>query len=331
MSISKDAVWLLKERQALPLDVKIGMSIRRIKEWYRHWKGNVYIAFSGGKDSTVLLDIVRSIYPGIPAVFSDTGLEFPEIRTFVKTFGNVTVVKPKKNFRQVVREYGWPLVSKHTARCISQVQNATDKNKATVTLRLTGVRSDGTRNTVGKIPAKWLFLVDAPFKISERCCDWLKKKPLMDYAQQTKCKSFVGTMAVDSKMRKSLYLRQGCNAFESKHPISTPLGFWTEQDVLQYIKTWNLPYAPVYGTIIENAEGRLRCSGQQRTGCIFCGFGVHLEWPNRFQRLQKSHPKKWDYVINKMGMGVVLDYAGIPYKAESLAERTMREFTSKPL
>ena len=67
-------LWELKQKQSLPLEAKIAMTLRRIREWYEYWDGNVYVSFSGGKDSTVLLHLVRQHYPGVPAVFSDTGL-----------------------------------------------------------------------------------------------------------------------------------------------------------------------------------------------------------------------------------------------------------------
>ena len=85
--------WQLKQRQALPLDAKIEMSKRRIREWYDGMDGLIYVSFSGGKDSTVLLHLVRSIYPDTPAVFLNTGLEFPEIVRFVRKMENVTWLK----------------------------------------------------------------------------------------------------------------------------------------------------------------------------------------------------------------------------------------------
>ena len=102
----------LKELQSKSLEEKIQISTARIIEWYEHWDGKVYVSFSGGKDSTVLLDLVRRVYPDVPAVFSDTGLEFPEIREFVKSFDNIDWLKPKKNFVQIITEYGYPIVSK---------------------------------------------------------------------------------------------------------------------------------------------------------------------------------------------------------------------------
>jgi len=95
-----------------------------ITEWYDHWDGAVRVQFSGGKDSTVLLHLVRTLYPDVPAVFIDTGLEYPEIKAFVKTVPNVTRVKPKRNFAAVVREYGYPVVTKEQAKYLHEIRVA---------------------------------------------------------------------------------------------------------------------------------------------------------------------------------------------------------------
>ena len=109
----------LRQFQAMPLEVKVAMTKVRVRDWVNYYgEDGVYISFSGGKDSTVLLDIVREMYPNIPAVFVDTGLEYPEIRNFVKTFDNVTWLKPKKNFKQVIENYGYPLISKEVSECV---------------------------------------------------------------------------------------------------------------------------------------------------------------------------------------------------------------------
>ena len=90
----------------------------RIMDWYQHYDGNVCVSFSGGKDSTVLLHIARQIYPSIPAVFSNTGLEYPEIQKFVKSFDNVDIVTPSMNFGQVISTYGYPIIGKEVAEAI---------------------------------------------------------------------------------------------------------------------------------------------------------------------------------------------------------------------
>lgn len=108
----------LKELQALPLYRKIGISVARIIEWYQYWNGKVYVAFSGGKDSTVLLHLVRSIFPDVPAVFSNTGLEYPDIQKFVRSIPNVATVYPKVGFREVITRYGYPLIGKEISEAI---------------------------------------------------------------------------------------------------------------------------------------------------------------------------------------------------------------------
>ena len=120
----------LKELQSLPLERKVLITQSRILEWYNYWNGQVYVSFSGGKDSTVLLHIVRNLFPDVEAVFVDTGLEYPELRAFVKTFDNVTCLKPKMNFRQVIDTYGYPLISKEVAKVIYDARSAIRKGNS---------------------------------------------------------------------------------------------------------------------------------------------------------------------------------------------------------
>lgn len=117
--MAQHELWELQQMQALPLSLKIRLTQERIRQWVNEFGvDGVYVSFSGGKDSTVLLTIAREMYPDIPAVFVDTGLEYPEIRQFVKTWDNVEWVKPKMTFKQVIEKYGYPFISKEVAECV---------------------------------------------------------------------------------------------------------------------------------------------------------------------------------------------------------------------
>lgn len=113
---SKHTISDLHQMQSMPLSIKVRMTENRVRGWVEEYgTDGVYVSFSGGKDSTVLLDIARKLYPDVLAVYVDTGLEYPEIREFVKSFDNVEWLKPKKNFRQVITEYGYPFISKEVS------------------------------------------------------------------------------------------------------------------------------------------------------------------------------------------------------------------------
>jgi 3'-phosphoadenosine 5'-phosphosulfate sulfotransferase (PAPS reductase)/FAD synthetase len=122
-------------------------------------------------------------------------------------------------------------------------------------------------------------------------------------------------MADESCKRVQDYLKFGCNAFDAKRPISRPLGFWTEEDVLYYLLKKQIPYAPIYGDIIwDYKKERLKTTGVDRTGCVPCMFGCHLEKDeNKFQKLKKTHPKFHNYCISYLGCGEVLDYIKVSY------------------
>lgn len=289
----------LAQLQALPLSAKVWRTKCKIREWYNHHGGNVYCAFSGGKDSTVLLHIIRKVcgYKNIPAVFCDTGLEYPEIRAFVKETENTVWLKPKMSFKAVLNKYGFPVVSKEVSQKIYEVRT-TKSDK----LRYKRLYGDSNKYKSGKIPEKWKPLIDSKFKISHKCCDVMKKRPDKTYQKESKLLPITGIMAADSHARRQKYLRAGgCNSYEGKIE-SMPMSIWTEQNVWDYINQNNVSYCKIYNM------------GYTRTGCVFCMFGVHMEKGiNRFQLMKQTHPKLWNYCINKLGIGEILDYIGVKY------------------
>ena len=250
----------------------------------------------------MLLHLVRSKYPEVSAVFSDTGLEFPEIRDFVKSVPDVTWIRPDMTFKQVIEKYGYPVISKEQSEWIYRARIG---NPNVYRKNVLGIMPDGSR-TRFHISEKWRYLLDAPFHIGAGCCFEMKKKPLSVYAKETGRVPFIGTMAAESMLRMQKWLDTGCNAFDNKKPVSMPISFWLDDDIWAYIRENNLSYAAPYDM------------GYEGTGCIFCMYGVHLEGtPNRFQRLQKSHPKLWRYCMKDWDMGglglrQVLEYIGVP-------------------
>ena len=310
---NKHTTGELRQMQSLSLQSKIQMTCLRIRGWVDEFgEENVYLAFSGGKDSTVLKHIIKQIYPRIKSVFCNTGLEHPSVMRFALSQENVTEIRPEMNFRDVIIKYGYPMIGKRQARFIHDLQTAGEHNKATVKLRLTGLTRNGVYCSSMKLPKKYLFMKDAPFSVSQECCNVMKKNPIAksEYGKQY---PFMATMAEESELREKKWKQYGCNMFDLKHPQSAPMSFWTEQDVLSYIHTYNLTIADAYGQVVvkdDCIDGQINIhdylgdyrdcqyetTGENRTGCIFCGFGIVRD-KDRFIRLAKQEPKLCDYVM----------------------------------
>lgn len=296
---------LPRHRQAMPLYVKEGMTRNRIRGFVeKYGTDGVYVSLSGGKDSCVLLDIVRNMYPGIEAVYVDTWMEFPQIRSFVGRFDNVRVLKPEKSLKQIIDECGWCFPGKEIAGTVY----AARRGAKWAARKLDGTNMDGTPSAYRRRYAKWNVLTGAPFLISDQCCFQMKEKPILQYEKESGKKPIVALLAEESERRRIAYLRTGCNSFESRRVISKPMAFWTEQDILWYIVGHGIGIAPPYGSIIKGMDGKLRCTGEQRTGCMFCPVGCHLDGFARFRRLREYNRQLYDYCMYELGLGFVLKW-----------------------
>lgn len=324
--MARHELWELKQMQSLSLQAKIQMTRLRIRSWVDEFgEDGVYVSFSGGKDSTVLLDIVRKDYPNIEAVFVNTGLEYPSVRQFALSKENVTELRPTINFRDVIIKYGYPIISKEVSQTVYEAQISVRSGNGKYTYRmkkLDGVSTDKEGNLSSYNIPQWKFLLDAPFNISHKCCDVMKKNPAKKYEKDNESNGIIATMADESRLRQEKWLKYGCNAFDLKRPQSNPMSFWTEQDVLTYIHTYNLTIADAYGQVVRDwdkdglTEGQIdfyeklsdidpscklpnysyKTTGCKRTGCIFCGFGINQD-RQRFVRLSEQEPKLCDYVM----------------------------------
>lgn len=325
----------LRVMQGWSLERKVQVTQTRIIEWYQKWNGQAYVSFSGGKDSTVVADLAARVCKmlgyKLTLWFSDTGLEYPEVRDHVKQFTEYLKEKynievelimdyPKdKNgkritFKNVIDKYGYPLISKEAAQKIYEARRC----PTGVCARRFNEDSEYATKYDGRFSmVRWKWLRDSNIPISHMCCNIMKKKPSKKYEKESGNKPIIATMACESSVRKQRWLKNGCNAFDTERPISTPISFWTEQDVLKYIKDYKIPIASVYGDILINNKGKYYTTKCDRTGCVFCGFGCHLEKePNRFQRLKQTHPKLWEYCMKPwaeggLGMKEVLEYIGV--------------------
>jgi hypothetical protein len=165
----------LRLRMGWTFAQKLDHTLGVIEQFYNQTQGNVYIAFSGGKDSTVLLHIVRKLFDrNAKAVFCNTGLEYPAIIQFVKSWDNVTVIHPELTIRKVIDRYGFPLISKLQAKYIREARHTKSDM-----VREKLLHGQGSGLFPGVISQKWQFLVDAEFEVSDKCCDVLKKSLFM--------------------------------------------------------------------------------------------------------------------------------------------------------
>lgn len=294
---------ILLMRQAMPLQDKVLRTRSLIREWLEHFGGMAYVSYSGGLDSTVLLHIARTVDPALPAVFTNTGVEFPENVRQVLGTPNVTALRPLLPHIEVLRRHGYPVVSKRIARYVEEVRRAKGET-ATKQLRLTGYTSAGKYSPLSKISKKWLRLCEAPFRVSAKCCHCLKTGPLQRYDKTTGRVPIVGTRAEEGSQRTQTYYLTGCNAYGATRPRSAPMSFWTHADVWAYIRSENLRYSELYDM------------GYERSGCWDCGFGCHLEpKPNRWQRMRQTHPRLWKVGLDSLGWRKVLDWLGWPYES----------------
>jgi len=277
--MSQRTIAELQYRQSLPLSMKVAFTKTRIREWItRFGFDGVYISYSGGKDSTVLSHIVDDMYPGndIPRVFFDTGLEFPELRDFVKREPRAVWIKPEYTFKEVIEKYGYPFFAKETSEVCYQAKNwlrkeakklnkpdadlielAKSKDKWTMPYRVsimlgtfesywskkkTGLMpKDGKESGAKRQQDRYQFMLNAPFDISHMCCEIMKKNPAHKYVAETGRYPMTGEQASESKLRTNAWLKHGCNGFDLAEPKSTPMATWTEQDVLLYIKMYIEP------------------------------------------------------------------------------------------
>lgn len=253
---------------------KKAYAARRAWEFYNHKEvaGQCYVAV-GGLDSITLFLFLRSIGIDVPAV-SVSILEDNSIQRVHKAIG-VKGLKPVKNPAtgrsyskvEVIREFGFPVLSKEIAGKISLLQHPTPNN-ATVRHAImtgeTGEYGGFRKSTRMKLANKWLALFagpenerygtdyqTAPFQVSDLCCYYLKEKPCDDYAKESGRFPYMGLMASEGGRRQKALMLNGCNYISKTTKRSAPFAIFTRQDILTLaleMNEWYLEHWKELGT-----------------------------------------------------------------------------------
>lgn len=333
-----------QELQALPYPQKLIHARSRAEQFYLkcHALGyNVHVSV-GGLDSITLLVFLRSIGIDVPAI-SVSILEDKGNQEVHKQLG-VQSIAPYMSKTQVLQELGFPVVSKAKANKISYLLQPNADKQTFIHAIMTGdmgAQGGFKHSERIKLQDKWIKLFGgnyadmrpdldirpAPnFKVSSRCCYYMKEKPCDDWAKQHNSVPYLGLMASEGGQREMALMKNGCNYFGKSTIRSCPFAIFTRQDLLQLALDLNVPVPKAYGEIVRDPDGTLRTTRAQRTGCSMCGFGIHIEKrPHRFDRLREDNPAEWKYWMrncctdedgNKYGWGRVLDWIGVAWEDE---------------
>jgi len=286
---SPERARLLARYQQMGLEAKIRYAERLIEAALLTHTHPV-VACSFGKDSMVLLHLVRQLHPSIEVVFNNTLIEFPETLRFARRIEeewNLKVhwVRPQdktpegrlKDFWWCVETYGWPAWGKEATRTITSIQR-------------------GKRDYEHRRSNRMWKLAQSGVKFSDKCCYWLKKKPCRRFYAQHKVDCvFQGILAEESHRRRLNWIHQGDWIYPSKerHANIFPLSIWKESDIWEYIRREKLPYNPLYDM------------GYKRTGCWPCTMDLAAD-ENRLKLLRQTHPKMFHFLIVEKGLGEAL-------------------------
>ena len=302
--ISKEEV---RYRMALPYEIKVRMTETRLREFINYYGENdVAICISGGLDSTAGAHFIWQRYPKVKAV-SVMGIECKEnIEQMIimrDVWGHdVKPVRPGMSQEAVLKAFGYPVVSKRASKSLNYLQNPTEENYWSRRLALEGLTREDKKAPSFKLAEKWKFLINAPFKIDNKCCYYMKETAVQNYCKENGYASIICTLVEESQNRLDGYCKKGgCNSFEGTGE-STPFSFWTKQDILRYLHENKVDISKAYGEIQIDEEGKYYTTKAKRTGCPICMYGMELDGsPNRFQRMYIAEPKRWELALYRKG------------------------------
>jgi 3'-phosphoadenosine 5'-phosphosulfate sulfotransferase (PAPS reductase)/FAD synthetase len=320
-----------QQKQSLPYEAKVNHAIIRAQEFYEKMEGSVFCSVGGLDSITLLLFLRKYVDKNIPGV-TISSLEGKSIQKVHRQLNNMVFLRPYKNKAQVIREFGYPVISKMKARKIENLQKSDNPKQTYIHAIMTGdmgAQGKFKHSDKIKLPDKWLKLFGglyndhrpdlrcqtAPFKVSDRCCYWMKEKPADDFARENGLVPYMGLMASEGGQRRLGLMKNGCNYYGKTVTRSCPFAIFNRTDLLQLALDLEVPIPAIYGEIVRQPDGALETTRAKRTGCTMCGFGIHIEKrPHRFDRLREDNPKEWHFWMYTMGWGAVLDYIGVKWE-----------------
>lgn len=325
-------IAFFRVKQQLPYEQKVAYAEIRAWEFYRECGKrdlNCHVSV-GGLDSITLYLFLQSIGIKVPAV-SVSVLEDKSIQKIHEQLG-IIQLKPLKSKVQVIKEFGFPVLSKEIANKISLLQRPSDDNKTVrhaIITGETGAYGGNRSNSRMKLSQCWLELfggyenknenvnyLKPDFLVSDKCCYYLKEKPCDNWAKENNSVPYLGLMASEGGRRQKSLMINGCNYFGASTIRSAPFAIFSRQDLLQLALDLNVPVPEVYGTIERDSSGKLYTTRAQRTGCSMCGFGIQKERtrPHRFDLLYQNNPAEWSFWMNDVGFGEVFDWIGFLWR-----------------
>jgi hypothetical protein len=339
----KDYIKKFVAMQRLPYEVKIRRAEQRAKEFYDeivNVRGkNVHVSI-GGLDSITLMIFLKEIGLKVPAI-GVTTLEHKSIRKIHNDYG-VERIKPLIPKYKVLRDIGFPVISKAKAHKIEYLQTIDNPKQTFIHAIMTGDMGEQghyEHSDKIKLPDKWIKLFGgnyndhrpdlccmcANYNVSADCCKYMKEDPCDIWAREHESYPYLGLMASEGGQREFALMKNGCNYYGKDVIRSAPFATFMRQDILQLALDLNVPVPEVYGTIERKPNGTLYTTDAQRTGCDICGFGIHLEKrPHRFDKLRREDPKAWQFWMYEVckdedtgehyGWGRVLNHIGIRWE-----------------
>lgn len=285
----------LKVLQQRDLDFKITWARERIEKAMEALK-NPSVAFSAGKDSTVLLHMLLPYKPDILVIYGNTTIEFPECVRFAYSLRdtwklNFREARPEVSFWWVVKNYGWPLMGKTFG--VGGVAHKTSRERFFNELKARG-------------ELKGDYAIQAEVPISSACCTFLKERPSEKLQKRLGVDGvFLGILAGESRQRTFNFLEYGEWYYPKSQRIwkCHPLAIWTDEDIWEYIRRYEVPYAGLYDMGYFDEEGRW--INHKRNGCMYCGMDLKFA-NNHLSIMRRTHPKAWNALMKKMGLGEVL-------------------------